>query len=171
MYEHRVGVAVDHGYASGLERVARAVQDLLAEPRDRVGDRRVEEAARRGAEHAEQRVHHDLDCLVGVAIASSGLRSPTRSTSLACGSLRETCTRCAKLASPARACASGSSWNVRIRLGYRLLKSNTATSVNSPGTESSTAPPCTSSALRSGSTLGAANPRRRSSGRYRRSNE
>ena len=67
---------------------------------------------------------------------------------------------------PATACASGSRLNVRIRLGYRLLKSNTATFRNTPGCDSMTAPPDTRPvASRSRSTDGATRPRWRSSGR------
>ena len=77
--EHRVGVAVEHAHALLGEGVARPAQRLLAEAGDRVRDVGVEEAARGGAEHAEERVQHDLDRLRGVhvaALARRGARVP-----------------------------------------------------------------------------------------------
>src|SRR5581483_4035564 len=68
--EHRIRVAVHDGEALVLERLARPREDLLPEAGDRVGDRGVEEAARRRSQDAEERIHHDLDRLVGVAIAA-----------------------------------------------------------------------------------------------------
>ena len=69
MHEQTVGVAVQHAEASGFEPPLRPEQHLAAHAGDRVGERRVVEAAGRRAEHAVERVHQNLDGVRGDVVA------------------------------------------------------------------------------------------------------
>ena len=69
LHKNRVGVAIQDGNLFGLECLAGPVQRLLAEAGNGVGNLRIEEAAGACAQHAEQRIHHNLDGVIGVAVA------------------------------------------------------------------------------------------------------
>ena len=70
-HEQAVGVAVQHTEASRLEPLLRPEQQMLAHAGDRVGERGIEEAACRGAEHTIERVHQDLDGVRGHVVAAA----------------------------------------------------------------------------------------------------
>ena len=61
--ENRVSIAIDDFVSVRFDQLARLLDNLMAAQGDAAGERRVEEAAGRGAENAVKRVHNDFDGL------------------------------------------------------------------------------------------------------------